>query len=306
MMHKPVLYQEVLHFLDPKPGSKYIDGTVGAGGHSFGILEKSSPDGMLLGLDVDLEALALAEQNLEKFVDRVILKNASYTQMKSYCRLLEWEKVDGILLDLGASSMQFDNPDRGFSFLKDAPLDMRFSPEAEETASDLVNGLSEQDLADLIYQFGEERNSRKIARAIVAARPIETTTQLADIVARAKSSHQRSAIHPATRTFQALRIAVNHELESLQEVLPIAVSLLGEGGRLVVISFHSLEDRIVKRFFRQESRDCICPPSQPVCTCDHKAQLTILTKKPVTATQVEVQGNPRARSAKLRAAERKG
>lgn len=302
-MHKPVLYQEVLQYLDPKPGRKYIDGTVGAGGHAAGILQASSPDGLLLGLDVDPHALTLASDHLRSYDNRAMLQRSSYTEMKTRCQELGWNQVNGILLDLGASSMQFDNPERGFSFLAEAPLDMRFSPDAEVTAAELVNELPERDLADLIYQYGEERHSRRIAREIVGARPVRTTTQLAELVAKAKP-RKRHGIHPATQTFQALRIAVNRELESIEQVLPAAVELLADGGRLVVISFHSLEDRIVKRYFQQESRDCICPPSQPICTCGHTAQISVLTKKPVSATESEVRDNPRSRSAKLRAAER--
>jgi 16S rRNA (cytosine1402-N4)-methyltransferase len=212
--------------------------------------------------------------------------------------------VDGILLDLGLSSMQLDDGSRGFAFRHDAPLDMRFDPTSNDpTAADLVNGLDETELANLIYEYGEESNSRRIARAIVEARPVETTTQLAEIVARTHRG-PREKIHPATQTFQALRIAVNHELEAVEIVLPMALNLLKGGGRLAVITFHSLEDRIVKQYFKHEATDCICPPRQPICTCDHHASLVLVNRKPLTASDAEIQQNPRARSAKLRIIEK--
>ncbi len=301
--HLPVLYQRVIRYLQPHSGGRYVDGTVGAGGHARGILEASAPDGLLLGLDVDPQALELAQAYLAPFGKRVILREASYTALEEEIRALGWEGVDGILLDLGLSSMQLDRPERGFSFREDAPLDMRFSPRSPQTAADLVNTLPEADLADIIYRYGEERRSRQVARAIVAARPIHTTRQLAEVVARVTGSG-RPGIHPATRTFQALRIAVNRELENVESVLPQAIAALLPGGRLAVISFHSLEDRIVKHYFRRESRDCICPPRQPVCTCGHTAQVRVLTRKPVMASAEEREQNPRARSARLRVVEK--
>ncbi len=301
--HLPVLYQQVIRYLQPHSGGRYVDGTVGAGGHARGILEASAPDGLLLGLDVDPQALELAQAYLAPFGKRVILREASYTALEEEIRALGWEDVDGILLDLGLSSMQLDRPERGFSFREDAPLDMRFSPRSPQTAADLVNTLPEADLADIIYRYGEERRSRQVARAIVAARPIHTTRQLAEVVARVTGSG-RPGIHPATRTFQALRIAVNRELENVESVLPQAIAALRPGGRLAVISFHSLEDRIVKHYFRRESRDCICPPRQPVCTCGHTAQIRVLTRKPVMASAEEREQNPRARSARLRVVEK--
>ena len=208
-----------------------------------------------------------------------------------------------MVLDLGVSSMQLDTPERGFSFRSDAPLDMRFNPAAPTSAADLVNGLPEAELADLIFRYGEERRSRQVARAIVAARPLRTTGQLAEVIAKATTSG-KPGIHPATRTFQALRIAVNGELEAIEQVLPQAVDALAPGGRLAVISFHSLEDRIVKQFFRRESRDCLCPPRQPMCTCGHRATITEITRKPVQPAETEALQNPRARSARLRVAEK--
>jgi 16S rRNA (cytosine1402-N4)-methyltransferase len=301
--HQPVLYQEIIHALKPRRSGFFVDGTVGAGGHAWGILKASDPDGLLLGLDIDPQALELARARLAPFGDRAILVRASYTTLETQLSGLGWDKVDGILLDLGLSSMQLDTPSRGFSFQMDAPLDMRFDPDNPVRAADLVNTLREVELADILYKYGEERRSRQVARAIVRARPIQTTRQLAEVVAGATRSG-KPGIHPATRTFQALRIAVNHELEALEEVLPQAVASLDAGGRLAVISFHSLEDRIVKQFFRQESRDCICPPKQPVCTCGHVATLKEVTRRPIRPSEEEVRENPRARSARLRVAER--
>ena len=302
-MHLPVLYHEIINILQPQPGGYYVDGTLGAGGHARGILESSSPDGKLLGMDIDPQALALAEKRLAPFKSRVILKRASYVTLRSVLATLGWGAVQGIVLDLGVSSMQLDTPERGFSFRSDAPLDMRFDLRGVTTAADLVNSLPESELADLIYQYGEERRSRQIARAIVAARPIYTTGKLAEIVIKA-SRGDRSGIHPATRTFQALRIAVNRELDAIEQVLPDAVASLAPGGRLAVISFHSLEDRIIKRFFRLESSDCICPPRQPVCKCGHKAILKVLTRKPIRVSDAEARQNPRSRSSRLRVAEK--
>ncbi len=302
-MHLPVLYHEIIHALQPKPGGYYVDGTLGAGGHAWGILDASSPGGKLLGMDLDPQALMIAEQHLAQFGSRVILKKASYVTLRKELATLGWEAVQGIVLDLGVSSMQLDTPERGFSFRTDSPLDMRFDPQAKTTAADLVNSLSEADLADLIYHFGEERRSYQVASAIVRARPIHTTRQLAEVVAKATRGG-RSRIHPATRTFQALRIAVNRELDAIEQVLPEAVAALAPGGRLAVISFHSLEDRLVKQFIRRASRDCVCPPKQPVCTCEHKASLTDITRKPIRSSETEAQKNPRARSSRLRIAEK--
>jgi 16S rRNA (cytosine1402-N4)-methyltransferase len=305
--HQPVLYHEIIHALQPSRGGLFVDGTLGAGGHAAGILEASSPDGRLLGLDLDPLAIDLAHERLATYGDRTVIMQASYTELDRQTGRLGWTAVDGILLDLGVSSMQLDTPERGFSFQADAPLDMRFDPRNPVTAASLVNTLPEGELAEILYRYGEERSSRQIARAIVKARPVETTHQLAEVVLRASSSHEpyrRDRLHPATRTFQALRIAVNGELEAIEVVLPQAVSMLKTGGRLAVISFHSLEDRIVKQFMRRESQDCICPPRQPVCTCGHRATLVEITRRPIRPQDVEVDRNPRARSARLRVAER--
>jgi len=301
--HSPVLLDEVLKGLNPQPGQRLIDGTIGAGGHAQAILKATAPNGQVLGLDADPSALDIARQRLAPYGDRISLVNANFVQLAAVARDYDFLPVQGILLDLGLSSMQLNAVERGFSFQSEGPLDMRYDPSGTSTAADLVNNLSQSDLADLLYQFGEERRSRAIARAIVAARPLHSTRELANLVSRAVGSRQKAKIHPATRTFQALRIAVNDELERLSKVLPKAVTLLSPGGRLAVISFHSLEDRTVKDFFKRESKDCICPPEQPICTCDHRATLHIITQKPVTASEQEISLNPRARSAKLRVAE---
>jgi 16S rRNA (cytosine1402-N4)-methyltransferase len=301
--HQPVLYHEVLEALAPVSGRSYLDGTLGAGGHAEGILLDSAPRGRLLGLDLDPEALAIARQRLAGFADRTIVRLASCQQAPDILQEIGWGSVDGIILDLGISSMQLDRPERGFSFRDEGPLDMRFNQEAGKTAADLVNKLSEEELARIIWKYGEERYSRRIARAIVEARPIQTTKALAELVQKTIPGYS-SKIHPATRTFQALRIATNAELEVLSSALPGLVHCLSPGGRIAVISFHSLEDRIVKNFFKEESKDCICPPEQPICTCNHVASLNILTGKPVRPKAQEIKSNPRSSSAKLRVAER--
>jgi 16S rRNA (cytosine1402-N4)-methyltransferase len=302
LTHEPVLYKEIIHALRPKSGGRYVDGTLGAGGHAAGLLAESEPGGQLLGLDVDPHALDLARQKLAPFGERAWLKKAPYTSLPEQLTSLGWDSVDGILLDLGASSMQFDTPERGFSFLTEGPLDMRFDPSNPLTAAEIVNLWPEWDLADVIFRYGEEPASRRIARAILHNRPVGGTRQLATIIEHALGRH--GPHHPATQTFQALRIAVNGELEAVEKVLPMAVQALGSGGRLAVISFHSLEDRLVKDYFRRESKDCICPPRQPVCTCGHKASLKEIARRPITPTEAETSQNSRARSAKLRIAEK--
>jgi 16S rRNA (cytosine1402-N4)-methyltransferase len=312
--HQPVLYKEIIHALQPHAGGRYVDGTLGAGGHARGIMEASAPDGQLLGLDVDPQALALARKNLAPYEQRIHLAQASYTSLSTQLAQLRWETVDGILLDLGASSMQFDTAERGFSFLQDAPLDMRFGPHVSQTAADLVNESSERELADLIYKYGEERESRKIARAIIKARPLHTTGELVAViesVSRRRGSFgtvsdRRTvrSVHPATRTFQALRIAVNEELTSIKEVLPQAATALKSGGRLAIISFHSLEDRIVKDFFREQSKDLVNPPYEQIYEEERKATLKEVNRKPIMPSDDEIKSNPRARSAKLRIAEK--
>lgn len=301
--HQPVLYKEIIHALQPGRGGRYVDGTLGAGGHARGILEVSAPDGQLLGLDLDPQALALARKTLAPYEQRIHLAQASYTSLSRQLARLGWDTVDGILLDLGASSMQFDTPERGFSFQVDAQLDMRFGPSISQTAADLVNKLSERELADLLYKYGEEREARKIARAIVKARPLHTTRELVTVI-ESVSPRRADRIHPATRTFQALRIAVNEELAAIEEVLPQAVEVLAPGGRLAVISFHSLEDRTVKDFFREQGRDLVNPPYERIYDVERKATLKEVNRKPITPSEEEIRRNPRARSAKLRIAEK--
>jgi 16S rRNA (cytosine1402-N4)-methyltransferase len=286
---------------------------LGAGGHAWGILQDSSPDGELLGLEVDPQAMQAAFERLAQFGERMHFIQASYVTLGEQLNKLGWQAVNGVLLDLGLSSMQLDTPHRGFSFLQDAPLDMRFDPHSPVYAADLVNNLPEAELAQVLSRYGEEPRAQRIAQALVRARPITTTFELAEIVTRvvgktrtssSRGQRSRNRTHPATRTFQALRIAVNRELEALENVLPQAVEALAPGGKLAVISFHSLEDRIVKQFIRQESRDCLCPPRQPVCTCGHKASLVEVTRHPLRPQLAEVQVNPRSRSARLRVAEK--
>ena len=301
--HNPVLYKEIIHALQPHSGGRYVDGTLGAGGHARGIVEASAPDGQLLGLDVDPQALAIARETLAPYEQRVHLAQASYTSLSAQLKQLGWETVDGIVLDLGASSMQFDTPERGFSFMQDAPLDMRFGPHAPQTAADLVNKLTERELADLIYQYGEDRDSRKIARAIVNKRPLHTTRELVAAI-ESVSPRRGDRVHPATRTFQALRIAVNEELASIESVLPQAVSALGVGGRLAVISFHSLEDRIVKDFFREQSKELKNPPYERIYEVERDAVVKEVNRKPIVPSEEETKENPRARSAKLRIVEK--
>ena len=301
--HQPVLYKEIIHALQPRRGGRYVDGTLGAGGHARGILEACAPDGQLLGLDVDPQALAIARETLAPYEHRAHLAQASYTTLSARLKQLGWDEVDGIVLDLGASSMQFDTPERGFSFMQDAPLDMRFGTHVPQTAADIVNSYTERELADLIYEYGEERDSRKIARAIVDKRPLHTTRELVAVI-EAVSPRRGERVHPATRTFQALRIAVNEELSSIESVLPQAVAGLNVGGRLAVISFHSLEDRIVKDFFREQSKDLVNPPYEQLYKVERRATIKEVNRKPIMPSEEETKNNPRARSAKLRIAEK--
>ena len=301
--HRPVLYHEIILALQPESSGRYIDATVGAGGHAWGILDASGPEGQLLGMDVDPQALALAAERLAVFGKRAALVQASYITLSDQMKRMEWQSVQGIVIDLGLSSMQLDTPERGFSFQSEGPLDMRFDPNGPLTAFDVVNQWDEHELADLIWRYGEEQHSRRIARAIIQGRPLHSTLELANLIARAAGG-RKTGIHPATRTFQALRIVVNQELEGLESFLPQAVRALAEGGRLAVISFHSLEDRMVKQYFRKESRDCICPPEQPVCTCGHQAAVVEVNRRPIMASIEEISQNARARSARLRIVEK--
>lgn len=303
--HKPVLVREVVEALAVTPGGRYVDGTLGDGGHAEAILQASAPGGQILGIDADPEAVHRAGMRLEEYRDSVLLVNDNFANLDDICRKADFAPVHGVLLDLGLSSNQLDDDPRGFSFQRDAVLDMRFDPSRGQTAADILNQSSVVDIARMLWEYGEERLSQRIARRIVEARPVTTTLQLARIVEEAVGG-RHGRIHPATRTFQALRIAVNRELEVLADVMGKAVDVLGPGGRLVVISYHSLEDRIVKRFMQTEARDCICPPRIPECRCEHRASLRLVNKKVIVPSEAEVRDNPRSRSAKMRVAEKTG
>ena len=303
--HVPVMPEQVLAALAVEPGARYLDGTLGGGGHTALLLERGA---RVLGLDADPAALARVGARLAGAVasGQLVLRQGNFAQLDAIAAAADFLPLRGVQLDLGLSSDQLGAPERGFAFASDGPLDMRFDPTHGQPAADLVNGLEEAELADLIYRYGEERRSRAIARRLVAARQralITTTAALARLVAEAVPGRP-GGIHPATRTFQALRIAVNDELASLEAALPHAVAALAPGGRLAIITFHSLEDRIVKQFIRREARDCVCPPSVPECVCGHTATLRDLTRHPIEAEPEEVAANPRARSARLRVAER--
>ncbi len=311
--HQPVMLREVLEILAPKPARRYLDATVGGGGHAAEILRRSSPDGELLGLDLDDHAIAAAGRALAAYGERVTLRRSGFDQARAALDELGWPGVDGLLLDLGLSSHQLDTPERGFGFLSDARLDMRMDRTVRVDAHALVNSLPVEALAGIIRDFGEEPRARRIAAAIDARRrqgAIDSPRQLADTVARATRGSARPrksgrpAAHPATRTFQAVRIAVNRELENLERFLESAYELLCAKGRLVVISFHSLEDRLVKRAFHRWGLDCVCPPRLPACACGWARKTHALTRRPRVPGQDEVRANPRARSAKLRAVER--
>ena len=301
--HIPVLLEEAVKSLDIQPGGRYIDCTLGGGGHAAAILERSSPGGQLLGIDADPEAIKIAGARLEAWNASNLLINENFVNLQAVCYKHDFFPVHGILFDLGLSSLQLKDSGRGFSFQRAAPLDMRFNPDQEFTAADIVNRYSEAELAHIIKGYGEEGYSRQIARRIIQERPLKTTRQLAGVIERVYGG-RRGRIHPATRTFQALRVAVNQELENLDSALRQAVSLLGFGGRLVVISYHSLEDRIVKQFMQREAKDCICPPDIPTCVCGHTASLRLVNKRVIAPSPAEVRINPRSRSARLRAAER--
>jgi 16S rRNA (cytosine1402-N4)-methyltransferase len=304
-LHRPVLLDEVLDALQIKPDGWYVDGTFGRGGHAAAILERLHARGRLLAFDKDPDALAYAADRF-KNESRLIVRRGSFRNLGSAVAELGWRgQVDGILLDLGVSSPQLDDAGRGFSFLSEGPLDMRMDPQSGVSAGDWLAGASAQEIADVLWRYGEERHSRRIGRAIVAARatdPVHTTRQLADLIAAAVPGREGKK-HPATRSFQAIRIFINQELEDLEAVLPQTVEALAPGGRLAVISFHSLEDRMVKRFIRDEQRGPQLPPDLPVVPPTYKPRLRAVGK-PVYAAEVEVRANPRARSAVLRVAER--
>jgi 16S rRNA (cytosine1402-N4)-methyltransferase len=302
--HRPVLLEETLKCLAPERGGLFVDCTVGLGGHSEAILT-TSEDTRVLGIDRDPSALQFARQRLAPFGERFKAVHANFHSISDVLRDAAEPEVAGILVDLGVSSLQFDSPERGFSFRFDAPLDMRMDPTTGETAADLLAQLPEVEIARIIYEFGEERHSRRIARRIVERReqgqPITTTKELADLVLQATRTGKWKEIHPATRTFQALRIAVNQELDGLAQFVETSVDLLQRAGQFVAISFHSLEDRIVKQEFRRLSGQCQCPPRLPVCSCGARKTVEILTRRPIIAGPDELETNPRARSAKLRA-----
>ncbi len=306
--HQSVLGAEVIAFLSPRPGGVYLDATLGGGGHSELILEKISPDGLLIGIDRDQAALDSASERLGHFGNSFRPVKGDFGELAKLLQMESIDSVDGILLDLGVSSHQLDTAERGFSFRSDGPLDMRMDCSSGETASDIINRSSAAELEKILRNLGEERWAKKIAANIVQANsetPIRTTFQLADIVLRTiPRRFQEERIHPATRTFQALRIAVNQELEQVKQGVSAGIGLLKPCGRIVVISFHSLEDRIVKHLLREAATGCVCPPKMPCCICNRIPQLRILTGKPVTADDDELQRNPRSRSAKLRAAEK--
>jgi 16S rRNA (cytosine1402-N4)-methyltransferase len=303
--HVSVLLRETIDLVDPEPGDVIVDATLGLGGHSREILERQ-PEARLIGLDQDTDAIEIAKRNLEAFGDRVTIVQTNFVNIRGTLSELGIDAVNGIMADLGVSSLQFDSETRGFSFRFDAPLDMRMDAEGEyPTAAELLQTLSQEEIANTIYQFGEERFSRRIARRIVerreAGNPVATTRELAELVERAVPRSKKDKIHPATRTFQGLRIAVNNELGVLENFLSDSVESLAPGGRLAVISFHSLEDRIVKQAFLKLSGRCQCPPRLPICQCGAVKKVEILTKKPVVPTETELSENPRSRSAKLRA-----
>jgi 16S rRNA (cytosine1402-N4)-methyltransferase len=305
--HEPVLKEEVLQYLNFKEEGIIVDATLGDGGHSERLLQSTSPGLRIIGVDRDPEALQRAQKRLSPFGDRIIFANNNYSEILRILEDRHIQAVDGILMDLGVSSPQLDTPRRGFSFMKEGFLDMRMSQDEQTTAADLLKNLSDAELVTLFKEYGEERYARRAVRAIRKAQaeaPIESTLQLSKIICSALPYSRSSRIHPATRIFQALRIAVNQELDHLRTTLEDSLSVLKAGGRLVVISFHSLEDRIVKHFFRDEEKGCICPPKIPLCVCGRKPRLKVLTRRVVVPKKEEVAANPRASSSKMRVAER--
>jgi len=302
--HKPVMVSEVLAALAVRAGGRYIDCTVGEAGHALAVLESVEPAPQILGIDLDGEALETARRRLERHGDGVVLVRGSYAELGRTAANHGFEMADGVLFDLGVSSLQLDSAARGFGFSRAAKLDMRFDATQHLTADRIVNHRSQEELADIIYRLGEEPAARRIARAIVAARPIGSTTGLAETIARAARGGRRKAIHPATRTFQALRIAVNGELDNIKAGLMQGIQVLKPGGRLVVLSYHSLEDRLVKGLLREESSACKCPPGAPECICGHVPSISLVRRKVVKPSDKETYENPRSRSARLRVAER--
>lgn len=306
--HISVLLQETVDMLLPKQGKIFVDCTMGGAGHSRYLLEQSAPDGKLIAIDQDGEACAEGRKRLAEFGDRVEIVQSNFSDLSAVLSQRGIAGVDGIMMDLGVSSYQLDNKDRGFSYMQDAVLDMRMNPEAGRTAADILATGTEDELNDIFWLYGEEKWARRIAKFIVAERekePIQTTGQLVTVIKKAVPAGARQEEqHPAKRCFQALRIAVNDELGVLERVLPAAVDCLNPGGRLCVISFHSLEDRIVKNVMKELAKGCTCPPQLPVCVCGKKPQIKIISKKPILPGEAEIERNPRARSAKLRVAEK--
>ncbi|UCE98480.1 MAG: 16S rRNA (cytosine(1402)-N(4))-methyltransferase RsmH [Dehalococcoidia bacterium] len=302
-LHIPVMLSETIESLSVKAGGRYIDCTIGSGGHAAAIMQQSAPGGQVLGIDADPEAIKFAKKRLRDYGSSILICNNNFVNLETICLNNNFKPVNGILFDLGLSSLQLNGNGRGFSFQTESPLDMRFNPKQSITAANIVNTLTEVELAEIIRDYGQESNYRRIASYIAKERPIKTSLELAKVVERVVGS-RRGKIHPATKTFQALRIAVNNELENLELALKQAVDLLGFEGRLVVISYHSLEDRIVKRYFKRESSDCICPAKVMNCNCNHTARLKLINKRVTTPSVEEVKANPRSRSAKLRVVER--
>ncbi len=304
--HQSVLLDEAVSLLTENGGGRFIDGTLGGGGHTRKLLE-TLPECEVLGIDCDQTALEAAQENLKSFGGRFHAVKGRFSRLSELARYHGWDEVDGVLLDLGVSSPQIDTPERGFSFRFDAPLDMRMDRQSPITAAVLLNTLGEQELAKVLFEYGEERRSRVIARAVVQrrqTRPWERTGELAELLEKIVGRQFQHGLPPATRTFQALRIAVNRELDELQDALDGAMEITGEGARIVVIAFHSLEDRMVKNFFREAASDCVCPPGLPICVCGKVPSLRVITRKPVIASEEELRANPRSSCAKLRAAER--
>jgi len=305
--HIPVMKEEVVTLLRPRPGSLLLDGTLGGGGHAAALLEASSPESILIGLDQDAAALEIATHRLAAFGKRCIFVRDNFSNAATVLRELKWEGVDSVLLDLGFSSIQVEDGSRGFSFLRPGPLDMRMDDRREMNAADVVNSASEEELRHIFREFGEEPAARALARQVVKERlatPIRATTDLANLIARALPRSPRSRLHPATRVFQALRIAVNQELDHLAAFLHEGFRLLRPGGRMAILAYHSLEDRLVKEAFRRWAATCLCPPQLQVCACGWSPQVRILTPKPLFPSSEEIARNPRARSARLRVVER--
>ncbi|MED5255165.1 MAG: 16S rRNA (cytosine(1402)-N(4))-methyltransferase RsmH [Chloroflexota bacterium] len=303
IQHIPVMVPEILKYLEVSSGGRYIDCTLGEGGHTKSLLEASNPGGEVLGIDADHEAIEVSKNRLEEYGERFIYENSNFKNIKKIAMKSKFVPCHGILFDLGVSSLQLDKESRGFSFRRKAPLDMRFSINQTLTAQDVLNTFSESEISDILYQYGEERQSRKIAKLIIENRPLSNADELSDLIK--KNIRQTNyKINPSTKTFQALRIYINEELNSLSQALEQSLEILGVGGRMAVISYHSLEDRIVKNFFKKESKYCICPPNIPECDCGHFPKLKIITKKPVSPSQSEIEANKRSRSAKLRVVER--